>query len=354
MRNEKFIKESGYIHDLFFLFVLYFNKEYCLTHFINYDKSSEDTDYFNSLLVDFLPISDELLPFFYLRDDQKSFITQFYYEPYKNEFVSSYSLSAVQTVLLDYNQVIGNLIKFYFPNIDNQMLEECKNSITAVGKFIKNSKYNSDLKSSLYAFFLEPIPVIQKLSYELMAKEFVLSQKYEKSFRHITELQHQIDVKKLIDKLAKCNLKTGDFSSFDDIYISFCILNKNCVKSHYYDNKAILLLGADFEDYIDYIIGESTLPELNVFGNALAERNRIEILDLIVSKGEITIRDIEQELGFTGTNAYYHLSLMIKAKVIRSRNQGRTIIYSINKNYFDIVCDMLSKYSNKPKGGKFV
>lgn len=52
-------------------------------------------------------------------------------------------------------------------------------------------------------------------------------------------------------------------------------------------------------------------------------------------------------LSLSGTNAYYHLSLMLRANVIKARNQGRTVLYSINKQHFDVVCDILSKYSTK-------
>ena len=61
-------------------------------------------------------------------------------------------------------------------------------------------------------------------------------------------------------------------------------------------------------------------------------------------KMRVEIRRIQQELGFTGTNAYYHLSLMIKANMVKTRNQGRTVLYSINKRYFDAIRGILSKY----------
>ncbi len=105
------------------------------------------------------------------------------------------------------------------------------------------------------------------------------------------------------------------------------------------------MLGSDYNNTFDFIIFRNNTPELDKFGNALAEKNRVEILELLRRKGEITIRDIEQELGFTGTNAYYHLSLMIKANIVKTRNQGRTILYSINKRYFDAIRGMLSKYA---------
>ena len=86
------------------------------------------------------------------------------------------------------------------------------------------------------------------------------------------------------------------------------------------------------------------LPELENFGNAISESNRVSILNLIYEKDEITIKDLEQEFGFTGTNAYYHLSLMIKAGMLKTRNRGRTILSSINKQYFQTLCGMLEKY----------
>lgn len=346
MKNIKFIKEPGYLYDLFFLFILHFNREYCLTNMINYNQSAEDTDYFNRILLDFEAIPNELLPFFYLKENGKSFMADVYYEPYKEEFTTTYNLSTVQAALTNHEDVISRLIKFYFTDVNDQTLAECKSSIASIGRLIKESNYSDTVKSSLYAFFIDPVPVIQKLSYELMAKEFQLAQQYEKGFRKLIELQHQFDVEAVSEKLKLCKNESCRLEGFDDIYVTFCLIHKNCIKECFLNNKVIVILGSDYLNHFEYIVSQNRLPELDTFGNALAEKNRLEILDLIWRKEEITIKDIEQELGFTGTNAYYHLSLMIKASMLRTRNQGRTVLYSINKRYFDVVRDMLSKYSS--------
>lgn len=350
MNQIRFIKEPGYIYDLFFIFSLNFNKDYYLTNYINYNKSSENTANLKQILDDFAPIPDELLPFFYMKDNKKNFMSEFYYEPFEREFINTYNLSTVQAALSNYGQVIENLIKYYFADISDKSSEECKNSVVAIGKLIKNSSYNSDLKSNLYSFFLDPIPVIQKLSYEFISKDFLLSKRHEKNYKLISELQQQFDFTLFNDKIKQYKNHDISLNSFENIYISICLLNFNCVKLRYLDDKAIFVLGCEYNECMDYLISEKQLPELDVFGNALSEKNRVEILDLIAQKNEITIRDVEQGLGFTGTNAYYHLSLMIKANMIRVRNQGRTMFYSINKHYFDMVNEMLSKYSNKKKG----
>jgi DNA-binding transcriptional ArsR family regulator len=111
------------------------------------------------------------------------------------------------------------------------------------------------------------------------------------------------------------------------------------------ENKAIIFLGSDYNDFMDFLIAWKKAPELDAFGTAISEKNRVEILDLILNKDEITIRDIEQELGFTGTNAYYHFMVMLRVNMIKSRSQGRTVMYSINKQYFHAVCEILKRYS---------
>lgn len=333
------------VFDLFFLFTLRFNKEYCLTNFINYSKSSEDTGYYNSILNDFPPISDELLLFFYLTEDKKNFMTKYYFEPYKEQFaLAGYNLSVVQNALSDYELVSENLIRFYFKDIDDRTLLECKTSISVINKLIKESNYNGDIKSALYSFFIEPAPIIRRLSYELMEKEFALSQRYDNSSKRLTDLKENFDFELLCKGLKNDKQQKVELTCFEHIYISFCIYNKNVVKNLFCDNFIVVFLGFDYLDMIEYLAIQNRLPELDAFGNAISEPNRINVLNLILERDEITVKDLEQEFGFTGTNAYYHISLMIKAGMLKARNRGRTVLYSINKNYFEVLCDILGKY----------
>ena len=116
------------------------------------------------------------------------------------------------------------------------------------------------------------------------------------------------------------NHNTCDLESFDDIYVSMCLINKNCLKQPFISGKAIVILGMDDMASLEYFASQSRLPELDIFGNAPAEKYRVEIVDFIGHKEKIIIMEIEQELDFTGNNAYYHLSPMIKAGMLRTRN----------------------------------
>lgn len=344
MQKVKFVKDLGYMYDLFFLFVLHFNKDLCLTQFINYNKASEDTKFFNGLLEDFEPISDELFPFFYMKNDSKCFMTEYYHETYNSNFTTSYNLNTVGTALTDYNQVKENLIQYYFHDIIEKEPLECIQSFQSICKMIKDSKYIDKVKSSLYSFFLEPLPVLQQLLYELMSIDLKLSHYYSMNFEKITDIQNGMDVDDLSERLKQCKSYEINIDNFNELYISICLLSKNCIKAIFSDKKAILLLGSDYDSCLFYLLNRRCTPDIPSIGNALAEINRAEILELLYNKNEATVKNIEQEIKLTGTNAYYHLNLMIKAGMINTRNQGKTIFYSINKQCFIDICEMLSKY----------
>ena len=347
MKTVKFLKEPGYVYDLLYLFFSYYNKAQWQNPSGGFRKEDSRIDYLNGLLSDFGPFAEDLLPFFYSRENNLCFMLQYYFSPYKKLYRTTYSVSTILDALMDHNSVVDNMIRFYFEDITEDMRQECKHSPVAIGRLIKNSGYPSDVKSGLYAFFLEPAAAIQLLSRELMAKEFLLSQYYEKSFGKIMDLQRNFDLEQLVNLLGECGSGIRDMDSLNEVSISFCICSCNIVLANFYESSMLMVLGSQYVEILRELIDRKNLPELDIFGNALSEKNRIDILDLILRKGEVTIREIEQELGFSGTNAYYHINLMIKAKMIKSRNQGRTMLYSINRQFFGAVCDILMRYSGE-------
>lgn len=346
----QFITEPGYLYDLIFLFMFYFNKEYCLSNYIDRSRENEEKDYFAKMEEEFGLIPDELRLFFHLKDDNICFVTRYCYLAHEDIFLNGYNFSTIQNDLADYQQVEAALLKYYFEDLTEREVDQCLHSVVAAGRLILNSSYSGELKSSLYAFILEPGYMVQKLSNELMKKELLLAQWREKNMRKILDLEHQVDFRQLSAEFKQYKIQSVDFDGFESLHISPCVLFKNCIQCSPSDNMAIILLGVDYSSFLQYLISQKQGPKLHVFGNAIAEENRIDILNMMLERGEVTIRDLEQKLGLTGTNAYYHLSLMIKANMLRTRNQGRTVLYSLNPYCFDAACDMLRQYSGR--GGK--
>lgn len=344
MNNVKFLKEPGYMYDLFFLFTLYFNKDYCLTHYVNKGSTDEDVAEYKKILVELDSIPEDLYPFFYLKDKDTSFMTLVYYIQYSNIITSGYNLKFVQRELSNYDKVTENLIKYYFPDVTDSVLDECKHSVNAIGRIIKESDYNNDIKCGLYSFFIDPATAIQRLSYELMEKSFWLSQKYEKYYSLNESLMNNFDIEDTVNKMNVTLNQKLDFSVYNNICVSFCFLNFNTLHCLLHNTGIFFVLGSKYNETLNYLVSVDDNPNLDLFGNALSVRDRIDMLDYIDRVGETGIKEIEHEFNMSGTTAYYHLSMLIKGGMLKTRNSGRIVLYSVNREYFGVVCNRLSKY----------
>ncbi len=344
MKTLKFVKGPGYLYDLFFLFTLYFNQDEVLPQTINRYKTVEDTEHFNRLLDSVKTVPEELRLFFHLKDNKRCLMTSLYYRSHIDDIFFGSGVSKIQEELQDYNKVLKNVLTYYFGEEAVRVSPEDPDFVRTIGKQIRDSQYDIALKNSLYTFFLEPIPVIQVLQNELTKKEIMLSQMYLDSDSTLTKIQNQIDIDQLAKKIFQIGTTSMDFSSFDELIISFCVANKNSIGVFYQKNFALFLLGTDYEDFTDYLNTKELVPSLAQFGVALAEENRIQMLEMILEKGEVTVAEVKQKMNLSHTNTYYHITLLANANLLSTRNQGRTVYYSINHDYFKDICTALSKF----------
>ena len=347
MPNIKLIKEPGLIYDLFYTFSLYFNMDYHFAHDLIPGKSETDSEFFRKTVQDFSPFSDDLLLFFYLKKNGRGFITSCYFTPYKDAFAADYSFEFLLNKLSDHNQLIANMIDFYFPDISGEDILKHKNSIVELSKLIDSSDYEELIKRKLYSFFVNPEPVIRKLIYELMSKKVLLEEYYEKNYVSFLEVQNDLSFDSLKNDLSSFYKIEFLEKECESIFVSVCLINKNCFNFMYCKETPILLLGYDYKESIISYNAQKGLPSLKELGDVLTEQNRIAILDLMLEREEITIKDLERLLGFTGSTAYYHLTMMMRVRMVKARNQGRTVLYSINEKYFELIVGILSKYFKK-------
>lgn len=347
MRPFKFIKGPGYVYDLFYIFVLHFNRKVLFDIDVNADHSENDKVFLNQILQHFSPISDDLELFFHLREDGRSFMTVHYFKPYQNFFSTEYDFHFLMRELLDHNRLIEKMIQFYFPKMSPDDITNAKNTIKAMAGHIDSSEYEESIKRKLYSFLVNPEPVIQKLTYELMSKEVLLSQYYEKHYQQIVEMQNNFDFETLAKEMKE--YRNIDFleNESSEICITICLLNKSCLSLFLRPQNIVLLLGYDYRKSFQWYYSQKALPSLKEFGDVITEQNRIDILDLLVERKEITIKDLEKLLDFSGSTAYYHLTMMMRYNMVKTRNQGRTVFYSLNEKYFESIIEVLSRYLKK-------
>jgi ArsR family transcriptional regulator, arsenate/arsenite/antimonite-responsive transcriptional repressor len=89
----------------------------------------------------------------------------------------------------------------------------------------------------------------------------------------------------------------------------------------------------------------STLPSAAIAAgfHALSEPLRIKILDLLRSQ-ELCVCDLCETLEVTQSKLSFHLKVLREAELVRSRQEGRWIYYSLNVPQFAVLEQYLSEY----------
>ena len=213
--------------------------------------------------------------------------------------------------------------------------------------FIKASAYSDTVKTHLYEFFFDPIPYIQKLQFELMTQSVKLTAYYEKHHRIILDTFADLSYEKFTEQLDGFWDVTCLDAVDQTIYLSCCLINKILIKINNLENGAIAFLGYDYVSSIKQLKSSNTRPSANSLGIVLQEESRVKMLDLLLERGEMTCKDMEKAFNFSGSTAYHHLTIMLRHGAIKGRNQGKTVLYSINKSFFDNARIVISQYSSK-------
>lgn len=273
-------------------------------------------------------ISDDLYVFYHSIKNGRCFITTYYMDSYKNQFTTNFDFKYLKNLLSDTEQVKKNLIQFYLYDLSEEELEDCFLSTSKLVANIKKSKYSGDEKSKLYEFFIDPIPYIQTLQYELIEKEILLSAYYKENYKTILEAHNNTTFEVLCENVKDIH-NLSFLQKTDTLYTSFCLLNKFCINLFFATDSVIHLLGFDYVSIISALVKSQKKQPLEELCGALGETSRMQILNLLLERKEVTCKDLEKFFNFSGSTAYHHISLLTKAGAVKVRNEGKTIYYGI-------------------------
>ncbi|WP_249313582.1 ArsR/SmtB family transcription factor [Congzhengia minquanensis] len=346
MSQIRLLKEPGYIYDLLFIFYLRFNKQYYINMLENSGKQA-DVKFFNDILEKFSDIPDDLYVFFHAIENGRCFFATQYFNPYKEQFTTTYNFKLIQKELTDSDQLLRALIRFYFYEISDEKIDACMNSTLELFSLIKTSHYSTEVKSKLYEFFIHPEPYVRTLHFELIAKEFMLSQYYEKNYQKILDVYNQTTFEILSKKLKGLDdLKFIKKNNQESLYVSYCLINKFSLNFFGVREGVVYLLGYDYLSILDFVKNKTDLSLLD-FGNALCEESRVKILELLLEREEVTCKDLEKIFSFSGSTAYHHITMLTRIGLVKTRNEGKTILYGLNRKYFSAIIGVLSRYSER-------
>jgi DNA-binding transcriptional ArsR family regulator len=76
---------------------------------------------------------------------------------------------------------------------------------------------------------------------------------------------------------------------------------------------------------------------------AVADSSRRRVLDLLLSRGELTPTALAAELPFTRQAVAKHLAVLDRAGLVESTRQGREVRYSVKPEHLDIAVRAMAK-----------
>lgn len=340
MPDLKLIKNPGYIYDLIFLFYYKYNVDLIPERF---EANEEDMKYFSESFKLFEPISDDLYIFFRGASKKHCFFTSSFFHKYAKVLTTEYDLAFLQREMSNYDSFTQNVIKYYFEGLDDSEVEECMRSKKRLFEIIKGSDYDDKLKAKLYEFFIDPEFYIRLLQYELMAKDIQLSSYYERNYAKILDLYNELNYELLQERFAVLGHPKREDADEKNIYLSFCLLNKNLLQFKYHTHP-LYLIGVDYRCALEYFKKKhiDLIPEQ--FGAALSDASRVKMLEAILEKGECTCRDLEAMLGIPASTAYHHVSTLERCGVVKARSVKKSALYSINRKYFATIMEYFKKF----------
>lgn len=349
MYQIKFLKEPGYFYDLLNIFVFYFNRE-CYEDYNNVNKYTENIEFLDQLRYEFSEIPEELFIFFYLRNGDRCFMPQYCFYDNVKKYQTEFNFEHMQADLMDTERIVSRMIQFFFPELKDGEIEEYRGDLKKLVQLIDESEYSAYVKEKLCVFFVNYESLIRKLNYELISKETELKSYYERNYKKVVNFQNEVDFCDLCFQVFKKFGKQNQYNENSILYISPCVVSINCINFLFLPDSAICLLGVNAEKTLKFIKKREQIVDLDVFGNVVAEKNRIGILDALLVRDKMSIKEIEKTFGISNTNAYYHLNMMAKANILNTCNEGRTVFYSLNRKYFDELAKRLNKYGTGNQG----
>ncbi|MBR6557169.1 MAG: winged helix-turn-helix transcriptional regulator [Clostridia bacterium] len=347
MAHITFLDAPGQLHDLFFLFVLHFNRDVFFADSSTFQITPEEQAHYRHLLENTPPISNDLLIFFKMNNSGKCMMSHHFFDNKADLLVNSgYNLSKVREELNRTTQIIEKVLTFYFPFLSEEDIIQCETSISAVSKVIKSSSLSHEQKVYLYDFFIDPESAIRKLSDELLEKSILQQLDYNRNYSNHLKLRDGFILDDVAQMLKSINLCNIDISIFQEVLVTFCSYAETVIYCNIVNGMALLMLGSDYLNVLAMQEKQSVCPDLKNFCQAISDANRQAILDLIHKRREVSAKDVEQELQLSAPNTYYHLSLMIKSGVLKTRNIGKSVFYSINTSMFQDLAKKLQLYTN--------
>ena len=330
-------QEPGLYSDVIFTHTLHFNIDLLdkLENFINPKKRAADMRFFRDCLSRFTAPADELCPFFEVVNNRSFAFSVLYDHMIRTQ---DFSVGAIKTCLPDVPTMVQKLLSFYLPEQSHTDLYSLKNGI-------HTSPVSPLVKFHLLAMVIDPAPYYDALFLSLAKREDEMHAFYKASRAQIDAIKKTVKLNDISEYLDKCQgIEAHELP--ENMTFSIMLVGKNAVR-YVAGDEPFIILGTDYPARMAMLIGEAIQPDIVKIGKALSEEKRVMILRLLLAENEITAQQLLRRLELSMTATHYHLEMLMQAGMLLARNEGRTIYYSLNREFFDRAPIVFDKFNSK-------
>jgi len=334
----KYIKTPGEIYDLFKLFIYNFNKE-------DYDKkilngNSREFELLWKTVLNGSQINDKLYMFFYKLNNKSTFMTEHFFTSFYNDFTDPDFFTNMCERIRSMDLFV-EILKYYLDKDSFEIRDVY--SADYIYELSLKIDIPDRIRLQILHFNYNRNQYSDILINELKEKHELIKNYYSENSNKIDEIKNS-----MLNDLIQLNLcKEIDLSSeyMNTYYYSVSLLQDKFYAFLNNQNKDFIVIGYDSINNLDYINKFKNNVNISKVSKALSDEFRIIMLNFIKEIGEITTSDIAREFNMGLTAMYYHLSMLYEAKILSTRNEGRTVFYKINSEFLEIYSEFIKRFA---------
>lgn len=219
----------------------------------------------------------------------------------------------------------------------NKKIDEISNNDEKILNLIKNSSISSELKWNLFCF-VNKLEKYKNEYIDFFNRSISIYSKHDETREKIM-IKFNDDIERKLNSegiefLNKVTRNILNYDSFEKIFVTTSYVDSYLIKCNMKNESLYILLGLKFEDTLKILGGikeDRIHSNLMIFKN-LSDRNRFEILKLLLEDKEYCNGDIAKKLDITGATVSYHMSSLIATKLVKVMRKNKKVIYSFNKD----------------------
>ncbi len=335
----------GFIYDVCRVIICKSNKrESWINAFLCDGSEEEDMLYIDNLLKKFqgIEISNKLLG--YKNINNHDALLSEIYAKYVEEKLGQVDINDFLLYVTD-STMLKEAVAEYYLNVTTVNQEKILESIS-------NSKYNLEVKAELYDFFLFTEKNIEIIKVQLASIVEAMQRMYNEAKNIVNQvLKHKFQIDGFLQNMKEYLQNDTWEEGIKKYTVTFSFSNRYLVLRQLDKcGDGIIILGIDYEQF--FFSKKKKQMNLVSFGNALGDKIRMKMITLLEEHGELTLTDFSNKLDIVNAVALYHLDILKEAKLILRRNEGRRVLYWLNRGQFIKAIEEVEKIAGRCKNEK--